>query len=112
MSILNRIRLGAATCAVVPLLLLATLLAQPAGDDPTRQSADELLAQVALPLEAHASAVRERLGGVEAQVQSLRAYAEEVLKSPEIYAGPQSRTASISDGATKRIEGAGPSPRP
>jgi hypothetical protein len=62
---------------------------------------DEMLGQVALPVQAQASAVRQRLQGVEDQVRMLQAYALEVLKAPDIYAGPQSRTNAISDGSAK-----------
>ncbi len=99
-AILRRIQLAAAICAAIPLLLLALLLGvprRPAGMD--ELALPELRSRIALPVSANASAVHYRLQSVEEQVRMLQAYAAEVLKSPEIYAGPQSRTSAISNGS-------------
>lgn len=92
----------AAVCAGVPLLVLALITARTPSETVSQDTVDEMLGQVALPVEAQASAVRQRLQGVEDQVRMLQAYALEVLKAPEVYAGPQSRTSAISDASAKK----------
>jgi hypothetical protein len=101
-AILRRIQTAAAICAVVPLLayaLLSSLTPRPGG--PAEDALPELRSRITLPVTAQAQAVRFHLQTVEDQVRMLQAYANEVLRAPEIYAGPQSRTAAISDGTAK-----------
>jgi hypothetical protein len=106
--ILRRIRATAAICAALPLLVLALFTARSPSQAVSQDTVEEMLGQVALPVEAQASAVRQQLRSVENQVLMLQAYATEVLKAPDVYAGPQSRTNFITVGAKP----ASPAPAP